>query len=401
MDALQDSSATSKHQSTLQKQAEKHDASLQHLQQQLHAAVQQVDQQHQQAPQLAAKAYKAAAASCAKTLQELQDRYFHTTPVQPFTPGKHSPSSLFKHHGEGIVAAYSDFQQRRGSIQSLASAPHNPFGSPSSTLQRKAGPRGSLGGLQICWSRQASLADNPSRGVNPSSRLLDSIRGASGEPVSRTSSVQPGHLEGPLHDTSVLRTSSAALQKQGLSHQPSQAAFGPEPPSLQLSAEGAASPGRPLQHDGSMLLQKSAAMLPDGASALDLGTWGLPEVVLEPSWLSPFLQQMLQLEGCLLRALTALLTQTPSAPNKHDEQHGTGKGVMQKAPPRQQCWPKAAQDSQQLGEDTTGKPLLLMQLSIQVSSATLGRHHVSGTALNRHHLCRHKLHMCIRHTTSA
>lgn len=318
--------------------------------------MQQLDQQHQQASQLAAKAYKAAVASCAKPLQELQDRYFHTTPVQPFTPGKHSPSSLLKHQGEGIVAAYSDFQQRRGSIQSLASAPHNPFGSPSSTLQRKVGPRGSLGGVQICWSRQASLADNPGRGMNPSSRLLDSIRGASTEPVSRTSSMQPGHLEGTMHDTSVLCTSSAALQKQGLSHQPSQAALGPEPPSLQLSAEGAASPVRPLQHDVSTLLQKSAAMLPDAASALDASPWGLPEVVLEPSWLSPFMQQLLQLEGCLLHTLTALLTQTPPTPSRQDEQHGTGKGLMQKAPPRQQCWPKAAQDSQQLAEDTTGNP---------------------------------------------
>ena len=241
----------------------------------------------------------------------------------------------------------------------MASGPHNPFGSPSSTLQRKAGPRGSLGASQIretldAWSHQASPADNPSRGMNPSSRLSDSMRSASAEPVSRTSSVQPGHMEGAMHDNSVLRTSSAALQKQGLSHQPSEAALSPDLPA------GSAGSSQPLQHDASLLLQKAAlkssAVLPDTTSALELGAWVLPEVVPDPSWLSPFMQQMLQLEGCLLNALTALLTQTPSESDSQKEQNGAGKGPVKKAPPRRQCWPKAAKDSQQLGEDTTGNP---------------------------------------------
>lgn len=314
--------------------------------------MQQVDQVQQQAPLLAAKAYKAAVASCAKSLQELQDRYFHSTPVHPFTPGKQSPGSLFKQPSDSIVAAYSDFRQRRGSIESMASGPHNPFGSPSSTLQRKAWLRGSLGASQTSWSQHASFADGSGRGMNTSSRLAG--------PVSRTSSGQPGHSERDVHDASVVRTSSAALQQQGLSHQASQAALGADP----AFVEGAA--GQPLQHGVSLLLQKvalkSSSMLPDMASALDLATGMLPEVLPEPSWLSPFMQQMLQMEGCLLNALTALLTQTPSRTDRQDEQNGAGKGAVQKAPPRQQCWPKAARDSQQFGDDTTGsQPLLLTQ----------------------------------------
>ena len=353
--AVQHASATVKHHSTLREQAEKHGAAIQHLQQQLQAAVQQLMQLQQQAPVQFAKAYKAAVASSAKCLQELQERYFHSTPVQPLISGKQSnSSSLLKHHRDSIVAAYSDFQQRRDSVESMASAPANAFCSPSSTLHRKTWQRGLQGVSQLPWFQQASLTDGSGRGLNASSRLMDSMRSFA-DPVSRTSSEQPSQMQREMLDGTVPRTSSAAMQKQELSHQPSQAALGPESSGPQVSAQYAAG-SQHLQHDVSLLMPPEALMssstLPDMASALDWTAWVLPEVQPDASWLSPFMRQLLQFEGCLLHALTALLTQTPL--DRQDEHSVAGKGAVQKAAPRQQCWPKAAQDSQQLSENTTG-----------------------------------------------
>lgn len=349
---LQGASAAIKHQFTLKEQADKHSAAIQHLQQQLQAAMQQLIQLQQQAAVQATKAYKAAVTSSAKCLQELQDRYFNSTPVQPFPSGKQSSSSsLLKHQRDSIVAAYSDFQQRRGSIQSMMSAPTNAFGSPSSTLQRKTWQKGSQGVLQTAWSQQTSLAEGLGRGLNASSRFMDSSKSFAA-PVSRTSSGQPTRAERDMLDGSMPRTSSAAVQRQGLSHQPSQAALGPD-----LSVpQGLASGSQQLQHDVSLPMQaagpKSSMAWLDGVSALELTACALPEVQPDPSWLSPIVQQTLLFEGCLLNALTALLTQPPS--DKQDEQNVAGKRAKQTAPLRQQCWPKAAEDSQQLCDDTTG-----------------------------------------------
>ena len=351
MCALQGASAAIKHQHTLKEQADKHSTAIQHLQQQLQAAVQQLLQLQQQSAVQATKAYKTAVTSSAKCLQELQDRYFHSTPVQPPTSGKQSSSSLLRQRRDSIVAAYSDFQQRRGSIESMMSVPTNVFGSPSSTLQRNAWQKGLQGGSQTAWSQQASPAEGPGRGLNASSRFMENIR-SSAAPVSCISSGQPSQAERDTLDGSVSRTSSAAVQRQGLSRQPSQAALGPD-----LSGpQGLAGSSQQLQHDVSLLMHsagpKAPALWLDGASALDLTAWVLPEMQPDPSLLSPFMQQTLLFEGCLLNALTALLTQPPL--DKQDEQSTAGKRAMQKAPLRQQCWPKAAQDSQQLCNDTTG-----------------------------------------------
>ena len=352
--SLQGASAAIKHQHALKEEADKHSAAIQHLQQQLQAAVQQLMQLQQQAAVQATKAYKAAVTASAKCLQELQERYFHSSPVQPLTSGKHSSSStLLKHQRDSIVAAYSDFQQRRGSIESMMSVPTNAFGSPFSTLQRKTWQRGSQGVSQTAWSQQAFLAEGPGRGLNASSRFMESIRSFAA-PVSRTSSGQPSQAERDMLDGSMPGTSSGAVQQQSLSHQRSHAALGPD-----LSGpQGLTSSSQQLQHDVSLLLQpagpKSSAVWLNGMSALDLTAWLLPEVQPDPSWLSPLVQQALLFEGCLLQALTALLTQPPS--DKQDEQNAAGKRAALKASPRQQCWPKAAQDNQQLCDDTTGDP---------------------------------------------
>ena len=353
MFALQGASAAIKHQYTLKEQADKHSTAIQHLQQQLQAAVQQLMQLQQQAAVQATKAYKAGVTASAQCLQELQERYFHSIPVQPFTSGRqNSSSTLLKHQRDSIVAAYSDYQQRRGSIESMMSAPTNAFGSPFSTLQRKTWQKGSQGVLQPAWSQQASLAEGPGRGFNASSRFMDSIKSFAA-PVSRTSSVQPSQAERDILDGSMPSISSAAMQRQGFSHQPSQA-LGPDPSGPQGSASGS----QQLQHDVSLLMQpagpKSSAVWLDGVSALDSTAWILPEVQPDASCLSPFVQQTLLFEGCLLHALTALLTQQPS--DQQAEQNAAGKRAMPKAPQRQQCWPKAAQDSQQLCDDTTGDP---------------------------------------------
>ena len=314
--------------------------------------MQQFVQLQQQAAVQATKAYKAAVTSSAKCLQELQDRYFNSTPVQPFPCGKQSSSStLLKHQRDNIVAAYSDFQQRRGSIESMMGATRNAFGSPFSTLHRKTWQKGSQGISQMAWSQQASLAEGLSRGLNASSRFMDS-RKSFAAPVSRTSSGQPSQTDRDMLDGSLSCTSSAAGQRQGLSHQPSQAALGPDV----FAPQGSASGSQQLQHDVSLPTQaagpRSSMAWLDGVSALDSTACVLPEVQPDPSWLSPIVQQTLLFEGCLLNALTALLTQPPS--DQQDEQNAAGKRAQQTAPLRQQCWPKAAQDSQQLCGDTTG-----------------------------------------------
>ena len=351
--AVQDASAAISHQHTVKEQADKHSAAVQQLQLQLQAAVQHSMQLQQQAAVQAAQAYKAAVTSSAKCLQELQDRYFHSTPVQPVATGKHSSNSnLLKHRRDSIVAAYGDFQQRRGSIEAAIGVPSNAFGSPSSTMQRKAW-RGSQGVSQMAWSQQAMFAEGPGRALNGSSRFMDSIKSFAA-PVSRSSSGQPSHVDRDMMDCTMPRTSSSAMQRQGLSHQPSQAAPGPDP----SGPQGLGS-SQQLQHDVTLYMQpaglKSGPAWPDTVSAVDLTGWVLPEVQPDPSWLSPFLQQMLLFEGCLLNALTALLTQTGAG--GQEGENAAGKRPMQQAAVRQQCWPKAAQNSQQLSDDTTGTPL--------------------------------------------
>lgn len=364
--ALQDASAAISHQHTVKEQADKHSAAMQQLQLQLQAAVQHLLQLQQQAAVQAAQAYQAAVTSSAKCLQELQDRYFHSTPVQPFAVGKHSSNtSLLKHRRDSIVAAYGDFQQRRGSIEAVIGVPTNAFGSPASTMQRKTWQRGSQGVSQTAWSQQAMFAEGPGRGLNGSSRFMDSMRSFAA-PVSRSSSGQPSHPERDMMDNTMPRTSSSAVQRQGLSHQPSQAAPGPDP-----SGPQGLGGSQQLQHDFSLHMQPAglkpaAAAWPEMVSAVDLTAWVLPEVQPDPSWLGPFLQQTLLFEGCLLNALTALLTQAGS--DGQEEQSAAGKRPMQQAAVRQQCWPKAAQDSQtQLCDDTTGTHFLLVGQGVYIN----------------------------------
>lgn len=353
---LQESSAASSHQQTLKQQAQRQEAVIQQLQQQLHAAFQQLGHLQQQAHLQATRAHKSAVAASAERLQELQERYFNSMPVDTLAAGS---QSLLRLQRDSIVAAYNDFQQRRSSVQSTVGVSPNPFSSPSSTLRRGTWAGSSQGSLQLPWS-QSSLADSPGRGFTASSRLIDS-RQSFAAPVSRTSSsASPqkqgqGILEQPLvavAEQGMLDMSSAAHMRQGSAEQPLRAA------ASQDVAERAASP-QLLQHDASMGLQQTApgssTALPDLSLAIDSTAWTLSELQPESSWLLPFMQQMLQFEACLLNSLTALLTQKPPSSHQQDEQSAAEKKAKQRMPPRQQCWPQAAQESRQTSDDTTGE----------------------------------------------
>ena len=346
-----------RHQQRLKEQAQRREDIVQNLQQQLQAVGPQLGLLQQQAQVQSTKAYKAAVAASVNRLQELQDRYFHSTPVDTFSTGKQSGSSLLRLQRDSVVAAYNDFQHRRGSLQSAVSVASNAFASPSSSLRRGPWAGSFQGALQMPWSQQPSLADGLGRALNASSRFVDSRKSSAG-PVSRTSSSNSpqrqgqGGLEQPLHaEQSLLEMTPTAQQRQG---NPAQvlSACGPQDSTEQAVSSPA------LQHDASTAL--SAASVPSSdllsavSSASGLTAWTLPDVQPDFSWLSPLLQQLVQFEACLLNSLTALLTPPPSAAHRPEGQSSEDRTARQKTPAREQCWPKAAQDSLQLSQDTTG-----------------------------------------------
>ena len=358
---MQEVSTAISHQQTLRQQSQQRDGVIQHLQVQLHAAVQQMGHMQQQAQVQASKAYKAAVAASTERLQELQDRYFHSTPADTVPAGRQSSGSLLRLQRDGIVAAYNDFQQRRGIVQSLGTVPHNAYSSPSSTLRRGTWAGGSQGALQQPWSPQPPFADTLGRALNASSRFMDSKQSFI-RPVSCTSSSALPHRQGhgfqaqPLQTEQSVEAFSAAQQQQGFLDQPFKAAMLLPPSASQDSAERAVGAYH-LQHDASMPLAAapgSSSVTSDLSSAVDMSAWTLLDVQPEPGWLTPFQQQLVQFEACLLNSVTALLTQAPAAADTATGQSVGERSAWHHTPPRQQCFPKAALDSQQMSEDTTG-----------------------------------------------
>ena len=316
----------------LQEQLQQQQSSLQQSQRQLYAAVQHMDQLQQQAHQQAVKAYKTAVQSSCERLTELKERYFHCTPVGASQNSRHAGSNAIKLQRENIVSAYTDFQQRRGNtvIESISNSHATGISSPSSSLRRGTWAGSPQGTLQQPLLQLTSRLDSPSRAITSNSRFQDS----------RRSMIAP-----------VSRTSSATIQKSATPSPPSHAKqTGDVSDATALQIETAAS-SVPLQ-----AREQTAAEAQSTDTALDFSGWMIAEVQPEASWMLPYMEQLMQLEACLLNALTEFLTQGPTASD--EEESGRASRKKQSAAVRQQTWPKSAEGCQQTAEDTMGTAIL-------------------------------------------
>ncbi len=370
-----------RHQQQLQEQLQQRDVAVQQLQNQLYAAVQHMEQLQQQGQAQAMHAYKSAVQLSCDRLQGLKDRYFNSMPTASFTTGKQGSNSVLKLQREGIVSAYTDFQQRRGSITSMHIMPAAGTCSPSSSLRRGYLTAGSQGSFQQPLLHLPSHLDSPGRNVPASSRFMDS-RKSFAVPVSRTSSSAAPHRQGNLEQPFASRRGSAASpvscddsvlpqQSDGILHAESALPLGQSIAEQTTSfsvpfagTSGHADSAQSWQQDTASITLHSqqlggfASALSDIIPASSLASWHMPDVQPESGWSTPLSEQLLQFEGCLLNALTGLLTQKPSASGEHDSARAEAKKRGQGGGARQQVWPRAAEDSQQSAQDTTGTAAL-------------------------------------------
>ena len=347
----------------LKQDIQQKDALIQQLQQQLQAAAQHAQRVQQQTQLQILRTYRAAAATSAEHLQDLKERYFHSVPSGP-RPG-HQPEQgigkTLKMPREDIVAAYTEFQQRRGGIQSMPSMPATPSSHSSTARRNFLSIDSRVGSLRqpwqqgsISWSAPpetptAVSAQEPSiaaaHGVY--SFALRSInRSASTSPVKRGS---PEQLVSPRQPHSHL---SPTLHSRQDAAEPADTLAGPPPVALSSSQADPGSPPRP-----SLLTlpqaESSSSALGDFTHGQELGqdqgqgqgqsqghgqgqaqvqwqglghdsvgvshsseasaTGLLPDVQPQPNWQLPFLQQLVQFEACLLTALMALPKSPKSA----------------------------------------------------------------------------------------
>ncbi|KAL0038425.1 hypothetical protein WJX77_006050 [Trebouxia sp. C0004] len=371
------------HQQQLQEQLQQRDVAVQQLQNQVYAAVQYMEQLQQLGQAQAMHAYKSAVHLSCDRLQGLKDRYFNSLPTASFTNGKQGTDSVLKLQREGIVSAYTDFQQRRGSITSMHTMPAAGTCSPSSSLRRGYLTAGSQGSLQQPLLHLPSHLDSPGRNVPTGSRFMDSKKSLPA-PVSRTSSSAAVHRQGNLEQPFASRHGTAASpvscdstvlpqQSDGILHAESAL------PSGQSIAEQLATPGLPLagtsghadnaqswQHDTASIalhpqqLASFASALSDTSPVSSMANWHILDVQPEPGWSTPMSEQLLQFEGCMLNALTGLLTQKPSTSVEHGSARPEAKKRGQGSGARQQVWPRAAEDSQQSAQGTTGEMVRAM-----------------------------------------
>ncbi len=336
-----------------------------------------MEQLQQQGQAQAMHAYKSAVHLSCDRLQGLKDRYFNSMPTASFTAGKQGSNSVLKLQREGVVSAYTDFQQRRGSITSMHITPAAGTCSPSSSLRRGYLTASSQGNVQQPLLHLPSHLDSPGRNVPTSSRFMDSKRSFAA-PVSRTSSSAAPHRQGNLEQPFASRRGSAASpvscdysvlpqQSDGILHAESALPSGQSiaeqtsPPSVPVAGtSGHPDNAQSWQQDTASIALHSqqlagfASALSDTFPASSLASWHVPDVQPEPGWSTPLSEQLLQFEGCLLNALTGLLTQKPSASGEHECARAEAKKRGQGGGARQQVWPRAAEDSQQSAQDTTG-----------------------------------------------
>ena len=336
-----------------------------------------MEQLQQQGQAQAMQAYKSAVHLSCDGLQGLKDRYFNSMPTASFTTGKQGGNSVLKLQREGIVSAYTDFQQRRGSITSMHITPAAGTCSPSSSLRRGYLTASSQGSFQQPLLHLPSHLDSPGRNVPASSRFMDSKKSFAA-PVSRTSSSAAPHRQGNLEQPFASRHGTVASPvscDSSVSPQQSDSILHAESalPSGQSIAEQISTPSLPFagtsghadnaqswQHDSASIALHSqqlggfALALSDTSPASSMANWHIPDVQPEPGWSTPLSEQLLQFEGCLLNALTGLLTQKPSASVEHGSARAEAKKRGQGGGARQQVWPRAAEGSQQSAQDTTG-----------------------------------------------
>lgn len=336
-----------------------------------------MEQLQQQGQAQAVHAYKSAVQLSCDRLQGLKDRYFNSTPTASFTNGNQGSNHVLKLQREGIVSAYTDFQQRRGSITSMHITPAAGTCSPSSSLRRGYLTASSQGSFQQPLLHLPSHLDSPGRNVPVSSRFMDSKKSFAA-PVSRTSSSAAPYRQSNLEQPLASRNGTAACpvscdfsvlphQLDGILHADSALPSGQStaeqitPPSLPfVGTSRHADNGQSWQHDTASIALHSqqlagfASVVSDTSPASSMAHWHIPDVQPEPGWSTPLSEQLLQFEGCLLNALTGLLTQKPSASGEHESARAEAKKRSQGGGARQQMWPRAAEDSQQSAQDTTG-----------------------------------------------
>lgn len=348
---MQELTGSASLQHKLEQQVQQRDAQVQQLQQQLQAAAQHAQRQQAQHELQVLRTYRAAAAKSAEHLQDLKDRYFHSVPIGPANGQgiKKGPGSVLKMQRHDIAAAYTEFQQVRGSIQSMPSMPVTPS-SHNSSLRRNIWAEGGQVSIKQPWRQgsgqspvvsEALAASSDPAAQNVHSFALRSInRSASSSPQKRGS---PEQAFSPRQTLSHL---SASHRQDALEHADSAPS-----PALPSPAKQPHLSWLTLPHAEASSAPADMSPVPaDSNAALSLevhAASAVADVQPQPNWQLPFLQQLVQFEACLLTALMGLLTQKPQKSN--DENASEGKKTEAA---RQQCWPKSA--TQEVAEDTTG-----------------------------------------------
>lgn len=350
MPLLQEMTSHAMRKQQLEQEVQQRDAHIQQLQQQLQAAAQHAQRAQQQHELQVLRTYRAAAAKSAEHLQGLKDRYFHTVPVGPAANQgrKQGPGSVLKMQRRDIAAAYAEFQQVRGSIQSMPSMPATPSSSSKRGMWAEGGftsikqPLRQDSGQSPMVSELFLLpaASDPSAAHSFALRSIN--RAASSSPQRRGS---PEQTFSPKQTLSHLASShnrhDAAEHADSVPNSP-QAGFSKQPHLSWLTL--------PQAEISNVSVETSAAGSDSNAAVPSDVHFGstVADGQPPPNWQLPFLQQLVQFEACLLTALMGLLTQQPA--KRHDE------NVSEESKPdptRQQSWPKSA--SRETADDTTGK----------------------------------------------
>ncbi|KAL0021057.1 hypothetical protein WJX79_003727 [Trebouxia sp. C0005] len=263
----------------------------------------------------------------------LKDRYFNSTPTASFTNGNQGSNHVLKLQREGIVSAYTDFQQRRGSITSMHITPAAGTCSPSSSLRRGYLTASSQGSFQQPLLHLPSHLDSPGRNVPVSSRFMDSKKSFAA-PVSRTSSSAAPYRQSNLEQPLASRNGTAACpvscdfsvlphQLDGILHADSALPSGQStaeqitPPSLPfVGTSRHADNGQSWQHDTASIALHSqqlagfASVVSDTSPASSMAHWHIPDVQPEPEalciWAAEDSQQSAQdTTGEMVRAMSA------------------------------------------------------------------------------------------------
>ena len=357
----------------LKQEVQQKDVQIQQLQHQLQAAAQHAQRMQQQAQLQILRTYRAAAATSAEYLQDLKDRYFHTVPTgpRPDQESEHNLANVLRMQRQDIVAAYTEFQQRRGGIQSMPSMPATPS-SHSSTARRNFLADLSQESLKQPW-HQGSIQwpmpqEAPATVQEPSIAAAHGVYSFALRSINRSASTSPSKRGSPeqlssprqAHSHSHLSVSlprrqdtldpADSLLTSALPTTPAKAAVARQP-HLGLLALPQAERSSSTVGDLMLGHAPDSAVMPSEALAMSV----LPDVQPQPNWQLPFLQQLVQFEACLLTALMGLLTQGPKEGNANSASSSSPDDRQDSdLAAREQCWPRSAPASPSSIQDTTG-----------------------------------------------